>query len=76
MRRTWVGTIRNIRRALTHQYTGNTCTGSENMVRMVVSVTDGPQTGREIEIWMTPDEAERQAQALIDRAKEARQADF
>lgn len=45
-------------------------------VSMVVLVNEGREEGRMIEVLMTPEEAERRANALLDAARKTRDSDI
>lgn len=75
MKRTWTGIIRTIRKHYHPLYEGNTLIGGGFLVRVDVLISDGPQAGRSLEVWVTSQEAEEMAQRLLSAAQDAREAE-
>lgn len=78
MKRFWNASAIRPQRAARHEYTRDeetgitACTGYTHWVYAPVRVIGGPSDGRVITVWLTPDEAEEQARALLEAAAEAR----
>jgi hypothetical protein len=68
---TWQAAIRSIGRTVEHHYRGNTCTGFTQYVH--VSVTLEREPDRVVSIKLTPDDADKWADALILYARKVRE---
>lgn len=60
--------ITGVSNRLNHLYDGNTCTGAIYVTGLTVEITDGPDAGRVADVEMTPEDARRWAQQLLDYA--------
>jgi hypothetical protein len=80
LKRMWIAAALRPRTGVRHDYTTDpetkvtTCTGSGTWVWAPVQVVGGKDDGRIVGAWLTPDEAEEQARALLEAAAEARKA--
>lgn len=72
MKKTWKAVLRSVRAHGVHTYTEDRRRIHAHQVRLLVTVSDGPETGREVEVWLSPDMAEAFARRLITQAADAR----
>lgn len=72
MKKTWKAMFSRMPRAgLSHEYIGNTLVNVRHKVELTIAVTDGPQAGRELRVWMTVEAARMYATEMILAAAEA-----
>lgn len=76
VKHSWKGVFERIRDRLVHRYEGNTCTGADSKVSIMVRVSEGRDKGRLIEILLSPEDAKFYAESLSEAAKKARSSDF
>ncbi len=77
IKRTWIGSLLTARPFARHEYTtgedGVTrVTGYRQWVNLPMQVVGGKDDGRTVVAWLTPDDAEAHARALLEAAAEAR----
>lgn len=65
-RKIWTAITAGVSTVLTHNYSGNTLTGARYMVSLRFEVSEGGrETGREIDVRISPERARRYAADLL-----------